>query len=318
MKIFKLLICFGIIFSLMACSKSTMKFKPIENRVLKDIPGASGLAFQKDKIYIIGDNAPFLFELDQQGNLLSKFQIHSLNEYHDNEIAKHLKPDFEALELIDYQDEKELIIFGSGSKSPERDVFTRIFLKETPQLETYDLTGFYSVLKELDLMKGYELNIEAVTMAADSLLLFNRGRNLIFNLNYSDFLQYLNKKRNLPEIEVTEVQLPEINQITSGFSGATIVPGTQTLLFTSTVENTPNAYDDGEVLGSFLGMVNIDEINEPDAFRYVLLSKNSQPWKIKIESVGVVKSISPNQIEILIVSDSDGAESELIQGTLSW
>lgn len=295
-----------------------MKFKPMEIGILKDIPGASGVAFQKDKIYIIGDNAPYLFELDQQGNLLSKFQIHSLQDYQNNEIAKHLKPDFEALELIDYQDKKELIIFGSGSKSPERDIFTRIFIEKNLQLKTYDLTDFYSVLKELNFMKGYELNIEAAAMNADCLLLFNRGRNLIFKLNYSDFLQYLNTERKFPEIEVIEVRLPEINQIISGFSGATIIPGTQALLFTTTVENTPNAYDDGEVLGSFLGMVNLDELNDPGAFKYLLLSKNNKTWKIKIESLAVVKSISPKELEIIMVSDSDGAESELIRGTLSW
>ncbi|CAM4312707.1 DUF6929 family protein [Gillisia limnaea] len=318
MNITKLGIYLVIIYSFMACSKSTMKFIPFQEQTLKEIPGASGVAFQENKIYVIGDNAPYLFELNHQGKLLSKFQIHSLKDYHNNEIAKPLKPDFEAMELIQYQGKKELIIFGSGSKSPERDVFTRIYLKEPPELKTYNLTGFYSVLKELKLTKGYELNIEAVAMHADSLMLFNRGQNLIFKLDYSGFLHYLSNEKKLPEIEVIEIQLPHINQITAGFSGATIIPGTRTLLFTTTVENTPNAYDDGEVLGSFLGMVNLEELSDPGALKYALLKKNREAWKIKIESVAVVKSISPKQLEILLVSDSDGAESQLIRGTLSW
>ena len=176
--------------------------------------------------------------------------------------------------------------------------------------------AFYDHLREMDEMSGYELNIEAVALHENQLLLFNRGKNLIFSFDYISFLGFLNDGIPYPHPVVTEVVLPQLNGFVSGFSGATMIPGTSTLLFTTSVEDTPNAYDDGEVLGSFIGMVDLSRSGQP--IRYFLIEEDNQPYKVKIESIAILNQMSKNELEVLMVTDSDGDKSLLLKGILTW
>jgi len=302
------------IITLMSCQHSNMKFELMDTKVLQDIPGASGLAYTDNYIIVVGDNSPFLYLLDHDTNPLSQLIIYSTEDYRKGEIIKSLKPDFEALEIIKGEEYQEVFIFGSGSRSPRRDLFVHVILSEEPIIKSYSLQPFYENIRSMDIMKGYELNIEAVAVHENRLLLFNRGKNLIFDFNFKSFQQYLVDEISFPIPSITELKLPQIGDLESGFSGATIIPGTQTILFTTSLEDTPNAYEDGEVLGSFICMIDLDRLDEK--IKYVLIEDENQPMKEKVESIAVSKTISQNKLEILMVTDSDGGESLLIKGRL--
>ena len=301
----------------MSNSAGEIKFEILKRSILDSVPGASGVAVHNSNIYIVGDNAPFLFEISLDGKLSEKHQIHSLENYKDQQIIKSLKPDFEAMELIDFNSEKEIIIFGSGSKSPQRDVFKRILPDKNFETKTYEISKFYSYLKNLEILQNFELNIEAAAEFEGKIYLFNRGKNLIFMFNYSKFLKYLNGEGEIPEIEVAEVELPEIKGLFAGFSGATVIPETKMMLITCSVEDTPNAYDDGDVLGSFIGILDLNDLHSRKVRTYLLELKEGVS-EVKVESVAVSKIISEREAEIIMVTDSDGADSELLIGRLKW
>lgn len=289
-----------------------MKLKIQQTISLPRIPSASGISTFNNHLFLIGDNAPFLYEVDEDLYLVSKTQIYSDEHLQGDIIAKKLKPDFEAFELIN---EKELIIFGSGSKSPERDCFIRVFLGEKVAVKPYNITPFYNHLKSLDIMLGSELNIEALAAHNGKLFLFNRRRNIIFSFDYKAFIEHLDKGAAIPTILATKVNLPKINGIEAGLSGATTT-NTHQLIFTASVENTSNAYDDGAVLGSFVGMVDIEKIEDQAAYQYVLIENEGAP--LKVESVAVQNENADNQADLLLVTDSDGGESLLLKVQLEW
>lgn len=308
----------GISFSCNSKMEEGPTFSLLEKTELIGLPGASGISVSQDSIFIVGDNSPFLYRLDLQGKLISKNPIYATDNFIQGEIQKDIKPDLEAMELVQSERGKELIIFGSGSKSPERDIFLKVLLEGEPEMESHSLESFYNMLRGLKIMEGIELNIEAVALAENDLLLLNRDENLIFRFNYMEFLNFLKNKENMPVPEIISVDLPEISGIEAGFSGATYLPESQVLIITASVEDTPNAYDDGQVLGSFIGVVSLSEIGNAGAYKFVLLSEGNVPLQTKVESVAVSKNLSEKEVELFLVTDSDGGVSNLLKGRLKW
>lgn len=208
-----------------------------------ELPGVPGIGKFGNFYYAIGDEFTFLFKLNQEFEIIEKHTIHNrAGDMENDRISKRDKPDFEALEMIS---RNEIISFGSGSKTPERENFIRITIQDTVKVTTHKLTNFYAALKRLDILQDSELNMEALAYADNVLYLFNRRKNIIFSLNYTDFLNYIDLGAHFPEIRYTEFLLPEINGLEAGFSGAAMDERNATILVTSSVENTANAYGDG-------------------------------------------------------------------------
>lgn len=301
--------------SLMSCISPKIAIDNLEILPLENIPGASGMGISNEGIYIAGDNSPYLYILDHRGNQLSKHLIYPDHDFANGEIPKILKPDFEALEVIKGDPYDTILIFGSGSKSPKRDIMVRVVLADNPRVNTYSLVGFYDQLRNLPIMQGHELNIEAVAHYDQRLLLFNRGKNLMLDFNHTEFLMAIEGNYPVPDPIIHEVQLPSLGGLASGFSGATVIPNSRTLLFTTSIEDTPNAYDDGEVLGSFIGLMDLENPNE---IQYILLEEQEKAMPLKVESISVQSMINDTSANILMVTDSDGAESLLIKAVIRW
>lgn len=304
------------LYILVSCQQTNLHLELLETSVLDNIPGASGMANNDQYIFVVGDNSPYLYLLDHAGNQILTTAIYSTDEFRDGEIIKSLKPDFEAMELKSGKEHDEVIIFGSGSKSPNRDIFVQVTLSEEPIVKSFSLISFYNQIRSMDIMRGHELNIEAVALFENKLFLFNRSNNLIFEFPYDAFLNYMNRESKFPIPVVSKLKLPSIGNIEAGFSGASIIPGTNTIIFTASVEDTPNAYDDGDVLGSFICTIDLDQLNDPEKLNSILIEKIKEPWQIKVESVSILNKISDRELEIVMVTDSDGAESLLLKGKL--
>ena len=81
-----------------------------------------------------------------------------------------------------------------------------------------------------------------------------------------------------------------INGIESGFSGATIINDQSVIIFTSSVENTDNAYDDGEILGSFICTIDILDNKISNTDKSVIIPDIETP--LKVESITIINQIT--------------------------
>ncbi|MBU3122754.1 hypothetical protein KN811_04980 [Sinomicrobium sp. 2019215] len=307
----------------MACKNPSPEFELLHRQTLPGIPSASGMVVTESGIYITGDNTPKLFKLDQNYEPIAEIPVSDpALSGPDGIIPKPDKPDFEALEIITYKGRKNLFLFGSGSKSPQRDVMVQVDPETKQKVHTFSLEKLYDRIRNNHIPEGRELNIEAAAVNGDRLYLFHRGSNLILDYSLNAFFRYIDGNTDYPEPRAFQAELPRINGIEAGFSGATAIPGENKILFTASVEDTPNAIDDGEILGSFTGIVNCAELKDGYRPDTVLLSESTEKeeaLKIKVESVAILRQLSPRKIRIALVTDSDnGRGSELLDGILKW
>lgn len=277
-----------------------------------EVPSASGISKKGNHLLAIGDDSPFLFEINEDFSIKNKTAIFPTDGMINDKVPKKNKPDFEAIEFIN---ESEFIIFGSGSKSPVRDIFIHGTLNDY-DYKTYNITSFYKRLSLMEALAGNEINIEGAAIYNDTLYLLNRINSVIVIVDFHDFTAYVQGLTKFPQIKTVSIQLPEINGITSGFSGATVGCSPPHLIFTSSVENTTDAYNDGAILGSFIGMVPLADIENQSAYKFVLIESGREP--LKVESVTISNTYSDNHSDILLSTDSDGGQSLLIEGKIFW
>ena len=290
-----------------------MEITVLETIKIDKIPSGSGIVKSGDIYYIIGDDSPFLFSLDKELNPISKIPLLDPLHFSDERIIKSKKPDFEAMELITAN---ELVVFGSGSKSPERAVFMRILLNEALSIEKYDISEFYNNLKKLLLLRDTELNIEAAAFRDKQIFLFNRKKNLIITFEYESLLSHFKGEIAFPKPKITPFILPKLNGIEAGFSGATALKGTSKIIFTASVEHTDTAYDDGEISGSFIGMIDVSTSNISEFYKYCLIPTTGVP--LKVESVTIEEEMSPGKTKIIMITDDDKGNSIVLKSVLTW
>ncbi len=293
-----------------------MTLNILHKREIEQVPSASGIEVYNDFFYVVGDNSPWLFKLDSNYTIVEKFQIASSDALINGQIAKKDKPDFEAMTLVVNGNEDELLIFGSGSKSPLRDGLVRILIGKNHEVLHFSLSELYEVIRKKGGLGKKDLNIEAATADAKNLYLFNRGKNRIIILKLKKFLKYLNGKCICPEPKILKIKLPKIGKIKSGFSGATTSPDGKSLIFTASVENTSDWVDDGEILGSFVGVIPLRKLLDQMVAKCIPIVAVDKVLKIKVESVSVSHVDALNGIHLLLVTDSDGKESELLEAVL--
>jgi hypothetical protein len=302
-----------LILILQSCKKPQLKLFDLQETKIDEIPSGSGITILNDNYYVIGDDSPFLFTLTSELEIIDKLLLVDSVNLLDGRILKSEKPDLEALEIIN---DKELIIFGSGSKSPQRDVFYRIVVGNNCIIEQYDISEFYSSIKELPIMQNSELNIEGVAYYEEDIFLFNRQNNLILKYNYKELLNYFKLGKSAPIPEIKQCKLPNINNIEAGFSGAVALKNEPLIIFTASVENTNNAYDDGEILGSFIGIIDISDKDISNVIDFCEISSSNK--KLKVESVSVENENSDRVTDIVLITDDDKGNSIILKGKLTW
>lgn len=101
-------------------------------------------------------------------------------------------------------------------------------------------------------------------MAGDQVFFLNRGNsgpNLIFRADLGEVVAYMRGEREtLSRIERYDVRLPVVQGFEATFSGADYWPQLDALVFSASVEATGDAYADGAVLGSYLGVVRLEQL----------------------------------------------------------
>jgi hypothetical protein len=276
-----------------------MQINFLRNKTI-DYPSGSALEFYKNSLYVIGDDINCIHCLDENWNEIKQLKLF---EYDGVRIPKPEKPDLECATIIGDM----LYVVGSGSKSPQRDVAFLINLSDN-KIKKISTAAFYSIFRDRNLIA--EMNIEGFTDCKDKLLFFNRGNTQQPNqLIITD--QKILKKQFPDRFKVMPITIGKLNEINLGISGACYDEKSDILLLTASAEDTSNAYDDGEIIGSVIGVVYnayqklnnqeivIDELIELDAVNPVFV-------KQKIESICITKQIEKKYTCTLVADNDDG------------
>ena len=240
--IFCLLVLFG------CDQKSTMKIEITSRETLKNIPSASGIELIQQEFWLMSDNSPWLFILNKELEPTNRIMIADTSDLVNGVIPKKDKHDLEGMMSFVYKGDSLLLLFGSGSKWPSRNSAILIDASTKKVRRTFDLTAFYSALMEEAKLEEDDLNIEAATVSRDELFLFNRGKNKLITMKLDRFMEYIFNERNSIKMKVYSVDLPEIDGIPAGFSGAVYNEESQRIYFTASVENTSDWVAEGTVL----------------------------------------------------------------------
>ncbi|MBN1950789.1 MAG: hypothetical protein JW801_06270 [Bacteroidales bacterium] len=303
----------GLILSCPAAHAQYPDFKAevIKNVDVAGLSSASGIVELRDSFYIIGDDSPYMIEMDRELTISRTLEIYPTKDAENGRIPAKVKPDFESMVVVPWGKDKDILVFGSGSGNKERDILVRIDLDSADlKTKSYDLKKFYAALADKSNEKG-SLNIEGAARWGKKLILLNRADNTLFLIDLKDFRDYVKgKEKDLPEIEAIPYELPVINGITARFSGACILKDEDMLVFTASLENTPNWAVDGEILGSYIGLIDLNQTgNRVPVCEQIM--EDGKPYLNKVESI-MIREKDENNLHMYGVTDNDDGASDLV------
>ena len=244
------------------------------------IGSASGLLYHNNLLYIISDNSTYLYAYNLDSKSVVKIPL--VKNPKEN-ILKKEKLDFESIHLH----QNKLHIFSSASTKNRNSVIT--YSLEDNTIDTYDQSSNYRMLERLFGFKLHQLNIEGVINHQDFVYLFQRGNGLD---NKNGIFKIHNFGKTKPEF--FEIKLPHIQNIEATFTDAILLQ--DTIYFLAAVENTDSTYNDGEILGTFVGSMKINDFSE---LKTVLISETN-----KFEGITFYKQTAES-IEFLLCEDND-------------
>lgn len=277
-------------------------------RVLDSVPSGSGLVVHGRSLFIVGDDATALYKLDLDGIPITRIPLlHSDTSVH--RIAKPDKHDLEAVAIVGLKGGDHLLAFGSGSVSPQRDSLLVIDIGNPSMQQWISLGSLYTQLRSLSRAK--ELNLEGAVINGDACYLLNRSGNEIFVIKTADLVRLIETggAHDVTNIQTHMVDLP---------AGAFLSGGCMRhneILFCASAENTPNAYDDGAIEGSYMGI--IDPRQEFRLKLFVRIIHNGKNIKDKIESLDIAGTDDNGNMKVLAVADNDDGTSRLYEMRVS-
>lgn len=255
-------------------------------KVIKGVTGSSGLIFEESHLWLISDDSYVLYRYHLQTEILERLNLHPDLPLMEN-MPKTEKPDFEAVAVVG----DSLYIFGSGSVGPRyyRAVVDKSSFKLTA-LES--LKKLYSGIAEATQIGEEDFNIEGIIPDDDTLYLFNRGngperKNGVFKVSERNGISRIQYGFNT-------VLLPKINGVPFGFTDAILVD--DQVFFMASAEDTVSTFDDGEILGSGVGILSYPEFELID---FKLLTLN-----YKLEGITLMKK-QDNTLTFLLCEDAD-------------
>lgn len=299
----KLNLCFLLIIFSACGNNSVLK----EKKIFPGYPSASGIEFFQDKIYVIGDDANNLLILDGEMNTIDSLGLYSFDE---KRIPKSLKADLESITITK---DKKLLLLGSGSFSPYRDICWLI----DPLTKKKDSLGLETFYQNLGMNGIKEINIEGACTVPGSTVLSNRG-NKSYPKNYlvitsSDFWDH----QSHAPVSLIQVGGSNDTSIFNGISGLAYAAKTDRLILSISSEDTRNSLDDGAIGKSYLWI--IENFSSKKRWKAInpdqvvdLENINPEFRAQKIESVCITKE-TRNFLYLILAADNDNGSSSLFK-----
>ena len=282
------------------------------------MPSASGIEIVGAVAYVISDDAPFLYRF-RAADLapLEPLRLFETPHFATGRIPKKRKPDLEALTFLPPlpRDPSSLLLAGSGATAAREQGFWVNFgysMLDGVSVYPASFSVLYRVLR-LHLPAGQPLNIEAMAATTEHLWLFHRpvgtvaGR-LAFRLTQADADASLRPPHRPPvTLRAYPYRVPDLDGQFGGLSGATFFD--EKLFVTASVEATTDPVLDGEVLGSFVGLLNP---KKPSEGQFVQLAwPDGRPFREKVEGIAV-RARTTAGYELLLVTDDDRGGSTVL------
>lgn len=305
-----------------------MKISIVRKATLEGVASASAVEVVDGIIYILSDDSSCLYKIKHDLTILEKIVLYKTSAEDREHIPKPEKADLECMGQLSINGYKHLLILGSGSVSPQRE---KGFLIKLPTnynrkhlVWEINVKSLYNLLRSHDEVSADErINLEGLAFGEENVYILNRGNgtgsyNVVLSFNKVEFIEYIQgHTEGVPFPSVRKVDLPEIKGIKSGFTGADFFD--QQFWITCSAEDTPNAYDDGEVKGSMMGILEITHEYTGRFMEEVIRMKtiaafeeNDGIFSSKIESVSVYEKDQTGAYTALAVTDNDGKPSELL------
>lgn len=287
----------------------------------EQLPSASGIELVNETYYIVGDDSPYLYELDAQYKLAQRHVLFDTADFDTGRIPKPLKPDLEGMAHFTYGRDQMLLLIGSGSSDMRNRAFV-VNVTDNMQVRELDFSRLYTFLKRvLQLKTEGELNLEGFAMDETYTYIMQRaigaGSNILFRFETEAFKDFLINEGDIPAAAVYHFALSRLEGYGAGFSGAYTLQ--DKLFFTASVEDAPNAIEDGEVLGSLVGLIDLnalpyatDAANPLRVPAVQIMNPDGSAYKGKAESL-VVKAGEGSLYQLVVVSDDDQGGSELLE-----
>ena len=287
------------------------------------ISSGSGMVPNGNGYLVVGDDTPYLFTVNRHFELRDQTLLKPYPmEY--RRIDKAIKPDYEAMARFQHRNGDWVLVLGSGSKKGIREIGFLISADQSERRER-SLARLYKQLVAAAGLRGKQtLNIEGLAVAGDRAYFLNRGNsagNLIFRADLAEVFAYMRGEReSLSKVERYSARLPVVKGFEATFSGADYWPQLEALVFTASIEATGDAYADGEVLGSYVGIVGLDTLREGEvndlSHNLVRLVSRGRPLLTKVESVALSQT-TPQHAKGALVSDNDDGTSVFFDVTLT-
>ncbi|MBN2236378.1 MAG: hypothetical protein JW729_02390 [Bacteroidales bacterium] len=304
------------LFSLLFLSCESIQNEDIQivkQQNLDSISGGSGIGYAKGSYWVVGDDSPFLFRLNNEAIIVNKYKISNIPNFGQLSYEKGVKPDFEALDIFN----DTILIIGSGSTEFTRDTAV-LFSTNSEQIITKKSLHnlYHDFYLHGDFPIGKSINIEGLANDGAYIYFFHRGNicgnNRVYRLEKKEFLDYLsNHNSSLPAFTSYVYDLPLINKSQSGFSGAYYSKSEDAIFITLSVESTPDVYQDGEILGSFIGKIKLKN-HTPGKLTFWPIMNQSELVTSKMESLCLLPKTN-SETEFYTLSDNDNGKSELYQ-----
>ncbi|HUH73737.1 MAG TPA: hypothetical protein VLZ75_04960 [Chitinophagales bacterium] len=252
---------------------------------INGVSSASGISYSDGTIRLISDESNYLYEHNISENKTSRILL--LDGAQTEQIIKAEKLDLESLTERDGL----VYTFGSGS-TPIRETGFSVNSKNQ-EVNSITLHHLYASMRTVAKIEQEDFNIESVTHDDKDWIFLNRGngpgnRNVLIKVHGASL------ETNF-QLSFTEFELPQMKDLPFGFSDATVVKNH--LYFIATAEAGTSTYHDGEVGGSMIGIINLDNMK----IEFTELISDHQ----KFEGITFYQQESDNNISFLLCEDND-------------
>ncbi len=239
------------------------------------VRAASGIAWFGGELAIIQDDASLVALVNPQTQHVRAIPLpgdrHGLRQFDKLRGNKRDKLDLECCFVVRENGVETLFALGSGS-SAKREVIVRVRTIEQGgsrvgyDVQTTNAHGFYAGLRAQTGFSGSELNLEGAVVRGPWVVLFQRGNgaprggvspiNATCQVNLDCLVRYLDDSEHTPAPSPHHIKrhdLGSIGGVPLTFTDATQSDADHGILFLASAEASPNAVDDGEVVGTVLG-----------------------------------------------------------------
>ncbi|MGY1855563.1 DUF6910 family protein [Modestobacter sp. SYSU DS0290] len=232
--------------------------------------------------------------------------VDGLDHFTEAAGTKHLKPDLEVACPAVVDGEPAVLLLGSGS-TPRRMRGVLVRLADgQPVVASAELTELYArVAERLELPDG-QLNLEGASRHGDTVRWFNRG-NLVagvfpasVDVPLAALVDAVLGRAGAAAVPVEQPRCYDLGQVRGvglAVTDAVALPDGR-LLLSAAAEDTPNAVDDGPVVGAALALV------ADSAVQAVVAVPEVDGAVVKVEGLAV-RGVTGAQVDLLGVVDVD-------------